>query len=234
MAKPSRAIGMIATISFAVSAVLPQPVHAGDDTVLAQKLWAQGRVLSDESEAMTSKMEEAFNQGDFSTACYYVTENQRNSQAQFDLMLRMSNLDLDPQNSAPVQEQLENTRDTLDAINELASIPECNAPVEPVNESTTEQDMQKLNTGVAIGRQMDADGRKSFDGEEWMLACAYLGAAKAVYASNSRSALELSQRFSAEDNPQPHLAELSAELAELENAVTPKRDVACENEKAGG
>lgn len=234
MAKPSRAIGMIATISFAVSAVLPQPAYAGDDTALAQKMWAQGRVLSNESTAMSAKMEDAFNQGDFSTACYYVAENQRNSQAQYDLMLRMSNLDLDPQNSAPVQEQLENTRDTLDAINELASIPECNPPVEPVVVSTNAQDLEKLDAAVVIARQMDADGRKSFAGEEWMLACAYLGAAKGVYASNSRSALELSQRFAAENDPQPQLAELSAELAELENAVTPKRDVACENEKAAG
>ena len=231
MAKSTRAIGLIATLSFTVSAVLPQPVFAGDDTELAQQLWAQGRVLSEKGTAMAVKMEDAFNQGDLTTACHYVRESQSNSQAQFDLTLRLSNLDLDARNMATVQEQLANTRDALESVNELVNIPECNAPVELVDESITEEDMKKLNNAVAIGRGMDADGRKSYADEEWMMACSYLGAAKAVYASNSRFALELSERFAAEDNAQPQLEELSDELAELENAVTPKRDIACENEK---
>ena len=234
MAKSPRATGLITTLCLVISIALPQPAHAGDDTELAKQLWAQGRVLSAESTAMAPKMEDAFNQGDWTTACYYVREEQRRSQAQFDLILRISNLDLDPQNTATAQEQLENTRDTLEAANQLANVDECNETVEPVAETTTGEDMEKLGTAVAIARGMDADGRKSFANQEWMLACSYLGAAKAVYSSNSNSALELSQRFAAEDNPQPHLVALSAELADLEKAVTPKRDIACENEKLGG
>ena len=231
MVKSSAAIVLIAALSFAVSAIVPQPVYAGDDTDLARELWEQGRVLSDESVALSSKMVDAADKGDWTTACYYVRESQRNSQTQFDLTLRMSNLDLSPKNAATIQEQLSNARNALDSANELMKVPECNAPAEPVDESTTDEDMEKLETAVAIGRGIDADGRKSYANQEWMLACSYLGAAKAVYASNSRFALELSERFAAEDNPQPQLAELSEELADLEKAVTPKRDVACENEK---
>ena len=234
MAKFSAAIGLIATLSFAVSAALPQPVYAGDDTDLARELWEQGRILSDESVALSAKMVDAADKGDWTTACYYVRENQRNSQTQFDLTLRMSNLDLSPKNAATVQEQLSNARNALDTVNELMKVPECAEPEAPVDEPTTEEDMQKLDAAVSIGRGMDVDGRKAFAAEEWMLSCSYLGAAKAVYASNSNSALELSERFAAEDNPQPHLVALSAELASLETAVTPKRDIACENEKLGG
>ena len=234
MTKSSPAIGMIAALSFAVSAIVPQPVSARDDTDLARQLWEQGRILSDKSMALSAKMVDAADKGDWTTACYYVRESQRNSQTQFDLTLRMSNLDLGPQNAATVQEQLSNTRDALDSANELMKVPECAESVEPVAETTTDEDMEKLDTAVAIGRGMDADGRKSFANQEWMLACSYLGAAKAVYSSNSNSALELSERFSAEDNPQPQLVALSDELAGLEKAVTPKRDIACENEKLGG
>lgn len=234
MAKSFRATGLIATMCFALSSALPLPVHAGDDTELAQKMWAQGIELSKEAEVMTAKMVDAADRGDWTTACYYVRESQSNAQTQFDLTLRMSNLDLDPQYAATVRQLLAKQRDVLDSANELMEVPECNAPVEPVVGATNAEDLEKLNTAVAIARQMDADGRTSFAGEEWMMACAYLGAAKAVYASNSRSALELSERFAAENNPQPHLAELSVELADLENAVTPKRDTACENEKLSG
>jgi hypothetical protein len=232
MAKLPRLIGMIATLSFAVSAIVPQPAHAGDDTDLARELWEQGRVLSDESVALSSKMVDAADKGDWTTACHYVRESQRNSQSLFDLTLRMSNLDLGPQNAATVQEQLGNARDALDTVNELMKVPECAEPVEPVDEN--EKDSDFLNVAVAIARSMDTDGSASFSDGRWSVACSYLTAAQSSYANNSRFALELSERFSAEDNPQPHLVALSTELAGLEKAVTPKRDVACENEKAGG
>lgn len=228
MAKSSAAIGMIAALSFAVSAIVPQPVYAGDDTDLAKQLWAQGRVLAAESQAMNPKMDDAFNQGDFTTACYYVREHQRNSQAQFDLVLRMSNLDLDPQNAALVQQQLLNTRRTLEDVNQLANVPECNAPVDSVDDNSTEEDMDVLNAAVATARKMDAEGSALFDDKRWSVACSYLTATQSSYANNSDVAQELSERFSAENNPQSHLVRLSAELGGLARVAAVKRDIACE------
>lgn len=230
MAKSSAAIGMIAALSFAVSAIVPQPVYAGDDTDLARELWEQGRVLSDESVALSSKMVDAADKGDWTTACYYVRESQRNSQTQFDLTLRMSNLDLGPQNAATVQAQLGNARDALDSANELMKVPECNAPAEPVAESTNEENMDVLNVAVATARKLDAEGSALFDDKRWSVACSYLTATQSSYANNSDVAQELSERFSAENNPQPHLVRLSAELGGLARVAAVKRDIACEKE----
>jgi hypothetical protein len=226
MARSSRTVGMMATICLTFSAVLPDAAHAGDDTELAKQLWAQGRVLSKDGTAMAVKMEGAFNQGDWTTACYYVRESQRNSQAQFDLTLRMSNLHLDPQNMATVQEQLANTRDALESINKLVNV--------PVFESTDDVDMKKLNVAVGTARKIDADGSASFANQRWSVACSYLTVAQLSYANNSRLAHELSERLSDDKDPRPQLARLSAELAGLEKAVTSKRDIACKNETLGG
>ena len=230
MAKSPRLIGMIATLSFAVSAILPQPAHAGDDTDLARELWEQGRVLSDESVALSTKMVDAADKGDWTTACYYVRESQRNSQSQFDLSLRMSNLDLSPKNAATVKEQLSNARNALDSANELMKVPECNALADPVDDNSTEEDMDVLNVAVATARKMDAEGSALFDDKRWSVACSYLTATQSSYKNNSRAAQELYERFSAENNPQPHLVRLSAELGGLARVAAVKRDIACEKE----
>jgi hypothetical protein len=234
MVKSSRAVGIILTICLAFSSIGSKPAYAGDDTELAKQLWAQGRVLANESSALTAKMQDAVDRGDWDAVCSYAREARPNSQAQFDLTQRMSDLDLDPQNAAKVQQQLANARAALESADEFLKVPECSAPESSDADKKNEEDMDVLNVGVATARKVDAEGSVLFAAQRWSVACSYLTVAQLSYANNSRFALELSGRFSDENNPQPQLARLSSELAGLETAVTSKRDIACKNEKLGG
>jgi hypothetical protein len=234
MARSSRTVGMMATICLTFSAVLPDAAHASDDTELAKQLWAQGRVLANESSALTAKMQEAVDGGDWKAICSLAREARPNSQAQFDLAMRMSNLDLDPQNAATVQGMLAATTNALKSSDELLKVPACNVPEGTVDGNTNEEDMDVLTVAVATARKIDADGSASFANQRWSVACSYLTVAQLSYANNSRLAHELSERFSDDNDPQPQLARLSAELAGLEKAVTSKRDIACKNETLGG
>lgn len=230
MAKSPRAVGLMAAICLSFSAIVPKPVFAGNDDDYAKQLWAEGRVLTQQSAATTAKMKEAFERGDWAAICVHAREEQPISQDLYDLSLRMTKLDLRPENADIAQAALVKAQASLESINELLAVQECNVPEDLVDDQNTEDDMDVLNVAVATARKMDAEGSALFDDKRWSVACSYLTATQSSYANNSDVAFELSERFSAENNPQPQLVRLSAELGGLARVAAVKRDIACEKE----
>jgi hypothetical protein len=230
MTKSPRAAGLMAAICLSFSAIVPDPVFAGNDDDYAKQLWAEGQVLTQQSAATTAKMHEAFERGDWTAICVYAREEQPISQDLYDLSLRMTKLDLRPENADLAQAALAKSQASLESINELLAVPECNMPEDLVDDQTAGDDLDVLNVAVAAARKMDAEGSALFDDKRWSVACSYLSATQSSYANNSHVALELSERFSAENNPQPQLVRLSAELGGLARVAAVKRDIACEKE----
>ena len=227
-------IGMISLFSIAILAFAPFAAIAGDDTVLAKELYDQAKAKGQESSAAVDKMQQAFDRGDVAAGCDYVRQSQQAMQESYDLALRMTNLNLSPQNAEVARGLLSVSQRSLESGSAILELPECNEPVKSDLVDDNKFNMDSINNAAATARKIEAEGNASFADERWSVACSYLGVAQSAYANNSRLALELSRRFDAQNNSQPQLAELSAELADLEKAVIPKRDVACQNEKLGG
>ena len=231
MLKLMRTIGMTSLFSIAVLAFSPIAAIAGDDTALAKELYDQAKAKGRESSDAIDKMGKAFDRGDMAAACDYVRQSQRAMQVSYDLALRMTKLDLDPQNAEVARGLLSVSSASLESGSAIINLPECNAPTAPVVDYQNDKDMNGLNVGVRQAREADVEGKAAYASGQWEIACDRLGAAEQWYAFNSRFALEVSAAFSAKNNPQRQLAGLSTELAGLAKTTTPLRMSACRNKK---
>lgn len=233
MPKLLRAIGMTSLFSIAVLAFSPIAAIAGDDTAIAKELYEQAKAKGRESSAAADKMLEALDRGDTTAVCLYARQSNRAMQVSYDLALRMTKLDLDPQNAEVARGLLSVSGASLESSSAIINLPECNAPAAPVVDYQNDKDMNGLNAGVRQAREADVEGKAAYASGHWEIACDRLGAAEQWYAFNSNFALEVSAAFSAKNNPQPQLAGLSTELAGLAKTATPLRMSACRNKLYG-